>query len=777
MKKFAQFVTKQKTLFFVLFIALAIYSVICIPKVNVEYSIDGYLPDSTDTKRAIEIMDEEFVTFGTAKIMVRNVSFEVAEELYEEIKSIDGVKNFAFENSEDYYRQSCALFNVTFEGDSDDPLSEQAYQKILDVLDGYDLAIPVPLTNNFASQLASDMVLIIGLAALVILLVLLLTSKSFAEVIAFPIIFGMAALLNMGTNYWLGTISFISNTVCIILQLALAIDYAIILCHRFTEEKELCNDPQQAMATALSKAIPEILSSCLTTVSGLLALVCMQLKLGEDLGLVLAKSILCSIFTVFFLMPGVLLKLSRLMDKSRHRNFVPKISAFGKGVVKARFVLPVIFILLVAVFGYLQMNITYVYAQDSIDTDRPSATQTAKREVAEIFGNDTAFAILVPKGDYAREREILQLVESYDLIDSAIGIANVKINDDTYLADDLTYRKFADVLGISFDDARLIYMFYAVHTENYGVLASDNVDVYAVPLIDMVNFAFDMYDDGYIALDGDAQQRFDDLKETLRDAEKQLIGTNYTRLVFNIDSYVESDETFALIEKMLDEVKTQYPDVIFAGESMSSYDLANSFETDNLKITLLTVAFIYVILLFTFKSWGLPLVLVAVIQGAIFINFGFVTLMGSNLFFFVYLIVSAIQMGATIDYAILITNRFAATKQCGDKKQAVIDALNQSFPTIITSGTIMTVAAFLIGLIVSEPLIASMGICLGRGTIISIISVMTVLPTLLYLLDKPLEKTSFAKKLNTKMEKVRKNVAETLNKKRRKQEVSDDKHD
>ncbi len=765
MKKFAEFIVKQRTLLFVIFAALIVYCIISIPKVQIEYSIDGYLPDSTDTKKAIEIMDEEFVTFGAAKIMIRNVSYAQAEKLYEQIKQLDGVKDFAFENSEDYYKQSCALFNVSFEGNSSDPVSAEAYRQIITMLDGYDIAVPVPLVNDFADQLLQDMVLIVALAALVILIVLLITSKSFAEILAFPIVFIVAAILNMGTNYWLGTISFISNTVCIILQLALAIDYAIILCHRFTEEKEHIPDAKQALASALSKAVPEILSSCLTTISGLLALVCMQLKLGEDLGIVLAKSIVCSIFTVFFLMPGVLLTLSKLMDKSRHRNFVPKITGLGKAVVKTRYILPVIFIALVAVFGYFQANITYVYSQDSIDTDRPSATQLAKQEVAQIFGYDTMFAVLMPKGDYAREREVLEFIGNYDLIDSALGIANVKINDDTYLTDSLTYRKFADVLNVSLQDAKYIYYFYAIDNENYGIVTNDNIDTYTIPLIDIVDFAIELSDKGYIKFDGDRQEEFDALKTTLQDAEKQLIGENYTRLIFNIASSVESKETFALIETMLKEVKALYPDVIFAGESMSSYDLANSFETDNLKISLLTVAFIYVILLFTFKSWGLPLVLVAVIQGAIFINFGYVTMMGSNLFFFVYLIVSAIQMGATIDYAILVTNRFSNLKLTMDKKTTVAEALNQAFPTIITSGTIMTVASFLIGFIVSEPLIASIGLCLGRGTIISIISVMLILPAVLYILDKPLSKTSFDEKLKEGVNSIKKSVTKIIKKK------------
>ncbi len=764
MRAIAKFIVQKRALFFIIFAALIVYCGVCIPKVEVEYDISTFLPAKTDTKLALDIMEDEFVTYGTTTVMIKNITYGNAEKLHSEIKNIDGVKSFSFDDGEDCYKDACAKFSITFVGDDEDERAVAAYDCVVKLLDesGYEYVVPAPFIDDYADTLASEMVIILAIAAAVIILVLLFTSKSFAEIIAFPLVFIVAAVLNMGTNYWLGTISFVSNTVCIVLQLALAIDYSIILCHRFTEEKDKTpTDPEGALITALSKAIPEIASSSLTTVSGLVALMFMQLRLGYDLGMVLAKSIIWSLFTVFLLMPGILMSLSKLMDKSRHRNFVPKIRFWGKGITKARYVLIPIFVVLFGVGAALSQQVTYVYSSNAIDTSRPTETKIAQDECADVFGYDNMFVILVPKGDYERERYVLDTVESDPLIDSALGISNIEIKDGYYLSDSISYRDFNDMTEIGLSRSLNVFRAYAILNEDYWAVQSSRIEDYRVTIIEMLDFVFDH--DDWLALDGKDKEDFDELKDTLKDGEAQLIGETYSRLIFNIAAPVESAETFALIERLKPTVKEIYPTAIFAGESMSSYDLNESFSADNILITTLTVAFIYVILAFTFRSWGIPLVLVFVIQGAIFMNFSIPVLAGNNLFFFTYLIVSAIQMGATIDYAILLTNRFRELKATMSKRDAMTEAVSGAFPTVFTSGSIMCVAGFLIGCITSDPLIASIGMCLGEGTLISIICVMTFLPALLYTLDPLLEKTVFKKKNKKPKEKKVNSLANILN--------------
>ena len=755
MKKLTNFIVNKKNYIIVLFIALIAYCIWGMGQVKIEYDITSYLPSNTDTKQALDIMEEEFVTFGTTKIMVRNISFEDALVLHDEIEQLDGVKSFDLHNTEDYYKQSCALFNITFDGDADDELSVAAYNKTLELLDGYDLLVSASLTDTYAEELQHDVNFVLILAIVIIIAVLAFTTKSFGEIPVFILTFGVAALLNMGTNYWLGTISFISNSVCVILQLALAIDYAIILCHRFSEEKANGLSPKEAMATALAKAIPEIAGSSLTTIAGLLALTTMALGLGADLGIVLAKSIICSMITVFLFMPCVTLYFSKAIDKTAHKSFVPKISAVGKFYVKLRYVIPAVFLVTVIVCGYFSFQTEYVYSAGSIDTSRPSATQIAQRETEAVFGYSNQLAVLVPKGDYNLEKRVIDTVSTHEEVKEAIGISNVEItaNGTThYLTDRLNYRQFALLLGTDDSTAASIYRAYAYFSQSDSqdgvsevALFEANKDIYTASILDICDCAFghDDFISAFLNGNDDLLDTYETLRDTINDAEAQLIGTNYTRVLFILDSDIESKQTFAMIENMREEVKAFCPQAIFAGDSMSSYDLDKSFSNDNLKVSILTVLFVFVILMFTFRSWGTPIPLTATIQGAIFINFSISAFAGTNLFFFVYLIVSAIQMGATIDYAIVITNRYQELKQTTDKKTAVIESLNQSFPTILTSGSILAIAGFLIGGVVGDPLIATLGSCLGRGVLISIASVMLVLPALLMIFDKWLDKTKF----------------------------------
>lgn len=748
MQKIARFIVNKRILFFVLFAAIIAYCIYGITRVRVEYDISKYLPADTDTAKALAVMGTEFETYGSATFLVTDISEAEATSLANKIRRINGVTGFTFDvASESSYKADNALYTMFFAGGSSDPNAVAAYNSVLAVLEdsGKRFTVPTPLVSNYAETLSSEMTVIIAIAAAVIIAVLLFTSKSFAEVIAFPIVFVVAAVLNMGTNYWLGSISFVSNTVCVILQLALAIDYAIILCHRFTEEKDKNpTDPKAALTSALAKAIPEIASSSLTTVSGLVALMFMQLGLGFDLGMVLAKSIICSLATVFLLMPGILLLLSKPMDKTRHRNFVPKVRFLGAGVVKIRYVLLAAFVALFGAGAGLSQTLTYCYSQDSISTSRPTAQVKAQAEAEKVFGASNSFVILVPDSvPDAVQRELTAAVTSEPLITSALGWASISVPSRTnpnkayYLNDEVTAPELADIAGLEESKAAAVFAMYAADKGEPTLRSARLVDIFE-------------YITGNSLLASMAGPQITAYASVLEFGKAQLLGTHHTRIVFNINASVESEETFALIERLDPRVKSICQQAIFAGPSMSAYDLNASFSHDNILITLLTVIFIYIILAVTFRSWGIPVVLVLVIQGAIFMNFSLPVIMGKNLFFFVYLIASAIQMGATIDYAILMTNRFRDCKTRMSKADAVKAAISASFPTIMTSGTIMTVAAFLVGFMTSDPLIASMGVTLGTGTLISVVCVLTALPAALYVLDPLIEKTVLKRRRRAK---------------------------
>ncbi|MCC2256855.1 MMPL family transporter [Intestinimonas aquisgranensis] len=742
MTKLARFIVDKRKAFYLVFLAAFLFCAASINKVEINNDITSYLPPETETRRGLTLMDEEFVTLGSAEVMVSNIPLDTAWDLSHKLEILPGVSGVTFDETDDHYHDSAALFSVTFDAPEDDPDAVTALQAVQDTLEGYDVYVSTQVGRDESASLQKEMTVILAIAAAVIVVVLLFTSKSYMEVPVYLIVFSAAAVLNMGTNFIFGTISFITNSIAVVLQLALAIDYAIIFCHRYMEERDNGLDPREADIAALSKAIVEISSSSLTTISGLVALMLMQLRIGFDMGIVLAKGIVCSMLCVFLLMPGLLMLFSRPIERTRHKNLVPNIDFWGRGVVKLRYILPPIFLVVLAAGAILSSKCEYVFDTNDADFDNKPDWRIADEKVTDTFGKKNTIAVLVPRGDYEKEKIVLQQVEALGPVTSATGLANIEVEDGRFLTDALTPRQFSELAGVDIELCRLLYQAYGLSVEEYGAIFQDPDD-YAVPLIDVFEFLLEQKDKGVVNLTGEQEEKVEDLREELDLGLEQLRGENWSRLVFVADVPTEGDETYALLDQIRAIAQAQYgDDVILVGNSTNAFDLASSFSGDNMKISILTALFVMVILLFTFKSAGLPILLVLTIQGSIWINFSIPVLTDTNLFFLSYLVVSSIQMGATIDYAIVITNRYMELKGIMDRKEAAIAALSQSFPTVLTSGTIMAVAGFLIGGISTDATIGSVGQALGRGTVTSIFLVMTVLPQMLLLGDALIERTA-----------------------------------
>lgn len=743
MYKLAEFIVDKRNLFFLIYIIALVFCIFSRNWVKVENDVTKYLPDSTETRQGLTVMNDQFVTYGTAQVLLANISYDRAQEAADMIEDINGVTSVTFDNTEDHYKGTSALLDVTFDGEEEDQISIDAMNEIKDKLTGYDVYYSTSVANDDSANLESEMQVVTAIAAVIIVVVLLLTSKSYAEVPVLLITFIAAALLNMGTNFLLGTISFISNSVTIVLQLALAIDYAIILCHRYTEERE--NLPaREATITALSKAIPEISSSSLTTVSGLLALAFMQFKIGEDLAVVLIKAIILSLLSVFTLMPGLIMVFSKWMDKTVHKNLIPSISAVGKFAIKTKYIIPPIFAVIIIVACVFANMCPYCFSTGSTSTPRKSESTIAQEKIDSTFGSRNMIALVVPAGNYEAEKNLLADLDACDEVKSTQGLANTEAMDGYMLTDSLTPREFSELVGLDYEVAQLLYSAYAINQENYGEVINSS-SKYSVPLIDMFEFLLDEIDKGYVTLEGDLKDQMDDLSGQLDKALLQLKTDDYSRLVVYLNLPEEGDETFAFLDRVHEMMAKYYTDNYYVvGNSTSDYDLSSSFSRDNLVISILSALFVIIILLFTFKSAGLPVLLILVIQGSIWINFSFPYLMDSPLYFLGYLVVNSIQMGANIDYAIVISSRYDDLKKQFPIKEAIIETLNQAFPTIITSGSILAAAGILISFLSTNGVISAIGTCLGRGTIISIILVMGVLPQILYLGDVIIEKTRFS---------------------------------
>lgn len=754
MEQIAAFIVDKRNLLFLMYILAIVFCFFSMRWVDVENDITAYLSEDTETRQGLTVMDKEFVTFGTAKIMISNISYEHAQVIADELKEIQGVTKVEFDHTIDHYKDASALLSLTFEGEEDDPISMTAMNEVRDRVSSYDTSISTSIGVNLADQLAREMQIIIVIAAFIIIVVLLFTSKTYGEIPVLIITFIVAAVLNMGTNFLLGKISFISNSVAVVLQLALAIDYAIILCHRFSEEHEQL-PTREACIIALSKAIPEISSSSLTTISGLGALIFMHFKIGEDLAFVLIKSILLSLLSVFTLMPGLLMLFSKIIDKTSHKNFVPSINIVGKFVVKTRYIIPPIFLVILVLAFIFANKCPYVYGTTDLRAARRNDTQIAADRIKESFGTDNLVALIVPSGDYEAEGKLLNKLESYEQVKSTLGLANTEAIDGYMLTASLTPRQFAELIDLDYEAAKLLYSAYAVHDEAFGKVVN-GLSEYGVPLIDMFMFLYDQVDKGYITLEDALMDTLEDLNNNqLTDAKLQLMSEQYSRMLIYLNLPEESDETFAFLETIHDEAAQYYEEEVYiVGNSTSNYNLSSTFGMDNIIISILSALFVIGILMFTFKSAGLPVLLILVIQASIWMNFSFPYLQNTSLFFLGYLVVSSIQMGANIDYAIVITSRYMVLKKSLPIKEAIIEALNQSFPTIITSGAILASAGILIGQITTDGTIASIGVCLGRGTIISMVLVMFVLPQILVLGDSIIKRTAFAERKQAPLQKA-----------------------
>lgn len=754
MVKVATFIVDRRNLFFLLFGLAIIFSVVAMNWVKVENDISAFLPDTTETRQGLDLMEEEFITYGTAKVMVTNINQEQAQELADEIGQMDDVIMLSYDNSKEHYNNFSALYDITFGYEESDDRAMEALERVKTMLDGYDIYVSTSMGDSSAEEIAQQMSVISVLVAVIVVVILLFTSQTWAEVPVLLLTFIASAVITKGTDFLMGTISFVSNSVTIVLQLALSIDYAIIFCNRYKEEHKKLG-VREADIIALSKAIPEIFSSSLTTIGGLVAMMFMQFEIGMDMAMCLIRAILLSLLSVFLLMPGLLMIFGNLMDRTRHRSFIPRIPFVGKFAYKTQYLIPPIFLVVIVVAMITSQKCPYVYGYDSIETPVESQEMIVSERIEESFGKNNMVALVVPAGSYETEKKLLAELESHGEINHCMGLANTEAMDGYMLTDKLTARDFSELLEMDYEVAEFLYMAYAVNDENYAKIIN-GFSSYSVPLIDMFMFLYDEVEEGYVTLDDDTMDTLEDAHTQMKIALDQLQGENYSRMLVYLDMPSGGDETFAFLDTIHEVASKYYPSdqIWLPGDSTSQYDLYKTFQRDNMVVNVVSILAVLVVLLFTFMSAGMPVLLVLVIQGVIWINFSFPVLQQKNLFFMSYLIVSSIQMGANIDYAIVISGRFMELKDKMTKKEAIIETMNYAFPTIVTSGSMMALAGILIGQMSSDGAICGIGQCLGRGTIISIFTVMFVLPQILLLGEKIIEKTSFAVSIPLKMEKT-----------------------
>ena len=733
----SEWIVDHYRLFFVVFAARLVFSAVASGWVKVENDVAAYLPADSETRQGLDIMEQEFQTYGSAKILLRDTDADAAAATAEQIRAVDGVDSCTYTMND----TGSALLSVSLSDLEGSDTCAQTVQALRDLLDGSGAYIYSAEGYSISDQINGEVRGLLVIVAIILVTVLTFTSSTYAEVPILLITFLAAALINKGTNFVFGTISFVSNAVAILLQLAMSVDYAIIFCNRYKQAHETL-PVREAVIESLEKSITVISSSSLTTIAGLVAMTFMKFGLGRDLGIVLIKAILISMLTVFLLMPGLLLKLGPAMDKTKHRNFVPKISGVGRLAWRTRRVVPLVFaaVLVVACIG--ANRVSYVYSEAPLKTHNADVNRTASQAITDDFGDETVLAVVVPAGDYTQEAALLDALSALPEVKSAVGIAGTEAAGGYRLADAVDYRTFAQLSGADSTSAQALFALYAAENGAAQTAAQD-LSGYQVPLLKLFEFLNDKIADGTVTLSAAQAAQVTALSSQLERASAQLEGTSYHRLVLTLAAASDGDETFALLDRIHAVVHQYYPtDSYLVGDAMSAYGSEQTFTQDNVMVSAMSILMVMLVLLFTFRSLGMPILLTLVIQGSIWINFGITVLTGEYVLFMVYLVASAIQMGCNVDYAIVVASHYTEARADQGPREAMITALNLAFPTIITSGTMLISAGLLIGARVSSGAVAGMGRFVGVGSLITVFLVLFVLPQLLLLGDTFVRRTA-----------------------------------
>ena len=658
------------------FILLIVFSLFCLPMVEINYDLTEYLPVSTETKQGIDLMEREFGYPGTARVLIRDVSVYEAKIYKNRIEQIDGVDTVSWADTageiyvsndfleaqdlDDYYKDGYAVMDIQFvEGDSS-LRTDAAIEKIRALVgDRGAYSGPALDSKMLKENLANEIGRVLVFSIVMILLILAATTTSWFEPLLFMLTMGVAILINMGSNIIFGRISFLSYCVAAVLQLAVAMDYSIFLLHTFTAEKARGLGTEEAMENALHLAVGSIVSSAITTVVGFVALALMQFTIGRDIGFVLAKGILCSLVTVLFLMPALIIRWHRFVERSQHRPLIPPLDGFAKGLFKVRHFFAVFcIILIVPAFVAQNMN-HFVFGGAAVGAGEGTQLHADKAETDALFGEKNLVLAILPNSSSVTEKRLADELEDLPFVKSVTSLSSV----------------LPDGIPESFLPSGLT---------------------------------------------------------------TQLHTGQYARMLIFLSTPVETDFTFECLDTVRETVRRYYPqDTYIIGSTPAAQDIKSTITGDYTEVNLISMLGVALVILCSFRSITMTIVVMVPIEVAILFNMALPYVYGNNLIFLGYLMVSSMQLGATVDYSILLTNNYMNCRAAvSDKKAAAIRAISQSALSIMTSGTILTVCGYGLYYLTSITAAADLGRLIGRGAVFSMILVLTLLPMLLTIFDK-----------------------------------------
>lgn len=643
--------------------------------VGTNYDLTEYLPDWAPVEQGIQVMEEHFGYPGSARLMIDDVSVYQAKRYKDQVESLDGVDSVtwlddtvsvyeseAFLNShdiEDYYKDGHAVMDILFEEGDSDPKTYAAVDEIREIFgDKGHLSGPAIQNKTVEESLEREMPKILAFGVLAIMAILAFTTTSWIEPVLFMTTMGIAIVFNMGSNIIFGKISFLSASVSAVLQLAVAMDYSIFLLHTFTREQEEGNDIETAMTNALHEAFPSIMASGVTTIIGFLALALMKFTIGMDMGFVMAKGIIWSIITVLFLMPALIIRFNGLIEKTRHRSFVPPLDGFVKVLFKLRYlVAAAAIIVLIPCYVAQGMN-DFRYGNAAIGSGEGSRSYEDEQLTNQMFGESNMLIVIVPDTSTVKEGKLADQLEELSYVKSVTSMA--------------------------------------------GTLPPGIPESF--------------------------------LPKSLT---SQLHEGGYARLIVIVKSDSESETAFQCTDEIKEITGSYYPEEsYFVGTTPATQDMKDIISSDYNLVNGISILGVALVILFSFSSVTSVVAVMIPIELAIFINMALPYLYGQELVFLGYLMVSSMQLGATVDYSILMSNTYLSIREKEpDKKKAAEAAVNQCVLSILTSGSVLTVAGYGVYHISSVKAIATMGQLIGRGGFFGMILVLTLLPWLLNTFD------------------------------------------
>ena len=723
---------------------IAVLTVVCaftIRNTKINYDLNKYLSDETMTKRALRMMVDEFGSSEQLRVMFVDMDDEELERCIDQINSLDEVL-VALHSPEDDVTAAEAA------GEQGEKGTEKTYRLVTVTMnDGDPSALVLKLRSMFPeageyyvggsaaslldvqNSVAQEIPFVMLISVAVILGVLLLTSHAWLEPVVILLVLAVSIVINLGTNFIFPEISFITFAVSAILQLALSIDYAIMLLHTWNACCDEGLGAREAMKKALAESFMRIASSALTTVGGLLCLLFMSFTIGFDIGIVLSKGIIISMLCVFLLMPSFTIFMRKALRKTRHRPISLGGEHLARLILKFRRPFAVVLMAMIVCGAVLQSQNTYSFS------DSGQMSKSESYAVDRVFGATNPMVVMVPAGDededYDRQRELVRKLTDIRLSDGRAAVADVSAMVTTG-AEALKYYTAEDVAQLTGMNLLTVRLFFLAQGFGESVradrlLAAAGELGAASPMPETEN--------GQGAASG---MSVAGLTEMLDAAKTVFKGKNYDRLILNLGYTVPEKISTEGTEAILAACDEVYgTDYYMTGVPMSGYDIGKAFQTDLLKVNIMTFLIILLIVTISFRSLVLPLLLVFVIEGAIWITMGISRLMGQSLFFMCSLICLCMQMGATIDYGILVSDQYRSLRRSGkDICAALTEALKKALPTVLTSGIILTVAGYCVGRGCSVYYISSIGMLLSRGAAISVALVLTLLPSLLVIFDR-----------------------------------------